>query len=64
MYYANKLYSNSNMATRSELQEGDIVLIMDLASNSGRSSPHPELGRIISFMDEEDEEDGEKERET
>ena len=64
MYYANKLYSNSNMATRSELQQGDIVLIMDLASNSGRSSPHPALGRIISFMDEEDEEDGEKEGET
>ena len=35
LYYANKLYSNSNMATRSELQQNDIVLIVDLASNSG-----------------------------
>ena len=43
IYYANKLYSNSNMATRSELQLGDIVLITDLSSNSGRSSPHATL---------------------
>ena len=46
------LYSNSNMATRSELQKNDIVLITDLASNSGLSSPHAALGRIISFLDD------------
>ena len=40
------------MATRSELQQNDIVLIVDLASNSGRSSPHQALGRIISFLDD------------
>ena len=39
------------MATRSELQQNDIVLIVDLASNSGRSSPHPALGQMISFVD-------------
>ena len=52
LYYANKLYSNSNMATRSELELNDIVLIVDLASNSGRSSQHAALGRIISFLDD------------
>ena len=40
------------MATRSELQQNDLVLIVDLASNSGRSSPHPALGRMISFLDD------------
>ena len=34
------------MATRSELQ------IDDISSNSGRSSPHAALGRIISFLDD------------
>ena len=52
LYFANKLYSNSNMATRSELELNDIVLIVDLASNSGRSSPYAALGRIISFLDD------------
>ena len=40
------------MATRSELQLNDIVLITDLSSNSGHSSPHAALGRIISFLDD------------
>ena len=40
------------MATRSELELNDIVLIVDLASNSGRSSPYAALGRIISFLDD------------
>ena len=53
MYYADKPYSNSNMVTRSVLQHNDIALMVDLASNSGHSSPHPALGRIISFMDDE-----------
>ena len=39
------------MARISELQQNAIVLIVDLASNSGRSSPHTALGRIISFLD-------------
>ena len=41
------------MATQSALQVNDIVLITDLASNSGRNSPHPALGRIIDFIDPE-----------
>ena len=41
------------MATQSALQVNDIVLITDLASNSGRSSPHPAIGRIIDFIDPE-----------
>ena len=41
------------MATQSALQVNDIVLITDLALNSGRSSPHPALGRIIDFVDPE-----------
>ena len=53
LFYSNKLYSNSNMATRSELQLNDVVLITDLASNSGRSSPHPAIGRLVDFIDPE-----------
>ena len=41
--YTNRLYSNSNMATCSALEETDVVLITDLANNSGRSI-HPALG--------------------
>ena len=51
IHYAKKLYSNSNMATQSALQVNDIVLITDLSSNSGRSNPHPALGRIEKFLD-------------
>ena len=51
IHYANKLYSNSNMATQSALQVNDKVLITDLSSNSGRSNPHPALGRIEKFLD-------------
>jgi hypothetical protein len=50
VHYANKLYSNSNMATESALQIGDICLITDLSSNSGRSNPLPALGRIEKFL--------------
>ena len=32
-HYTNRLYSNSNMATHSALEENNIVLIMDLANN-------------------------------
>ena len=53
IHYANKLYSNSNMATESALQIGDICLITDLSSNSGRSNPLPALGRIEKFLDPE-----------
>ena len=53
IHYANKLYSNSNMATESALQIGDIVLITDLSSNSGRTNPLPALGRIEKFLDPE-----------
>ena len=49
-HYTNRLYSNSNMATRSALQEDDVVLITDLASNSSRSI-HPALGCILGFLD-------------
>ena len=52
VHYANKLYSNSNMATESALQIGDICLITD-SSNSGRSNPLPVLGRIEKFLDPE-----------
>ena len=38
------------MATRSALEENDIVLITDLASNSSRGI-HPALGRIVGFLD-------------
>ena len=41
------------MATRSDLQVNDIVMITDLASNSGRTSPHAALGRIQGFLDPE-----------
>ena len=51
IHYANKLYSNSNMATHAALQVNDKVLITDLSSNSGRSNPHPALGRIEKFLD-------------
>ena len=51
LFYSQKLMSNSGMATHSDLQEGDVVLVTDLASNSGRSSPHPAIGKIISFLD-------------
>ena len=40
------------MATKSALKQGDIVLIDDLASNSGRSSPSPALSQLIWFMDD------------
>ena len=53
IHYANKLYSNSNMATESALQINDIVLITDLSSNSGRTNPLPALGRIEEFLDPE-----------
>ena len=49
-FYTNRLYSNSNMATRSALEKDDIVLITDLSSNSTRSI-HPALGRITGFLD-------------
>ena len=42
-----------NMATESALQIGDICLITDLSSNSGRSNPLPALGRIEKFLDPE-----------
>ena len=51
IHYANKLYSNSNMATESALEIDDIVLITDLSSNSGCSNPLPALGRISGFLD-------------
>ena len=38
------------MATRSDLEKDDIVLITDLSSNSTRSI-HPGLGRITGFLD-------------
>ena len=49
-FYTNRLYSNSNMATRSALEIGDVVSITDLCSNSTRSI-HPALGRITEFLD-------------
>jgi hypothetical protein len=49
-FYTNRLYSNSHMATRSNLEIGDVVLITDLSSNSTRSV-HPALGRITGFLD-------------
>ena len=49
-FYTNRLYSNSNMATRSDLQKDDIVLITDLSNNSTRGI-HPALGRITGFLD-------------
>ena len=39
------------MAETSELEIDDVVLITDLADNSGRSNPHAALGRVISFLD-------------
>ena len=39
------------MAETSELQLEDMVLITDLADNSGRSNPHAVLGRVIGFLD-------------
>ena len=38
------------MATRSALEQNDLVLITDLASNNTRGI-HPALGRIIGFLD-------------
>jgi hypothetical protein len=38
------------MATRSNLEIGDVVLITDLSSNSTKSV-HPALGRITEFLD-------------
>ena len=38
------------MVTDSALQEDDIVMITDLASNSSRGI-HPALGRIVGFLD-------------
>ena len=35
----------------SPLQLGDVVLITDLKSTSIRSNPHPAVGRISGFMD-------------
>ncbi len=52
IHYTNKLYSNSNMETRSELELNDVVLVTDLASSSTRGI-HPALGRIIGFLDPE-----------
>ena len=40
------------MATRSELELNDVVLVTDLASTSTRGI-HPALGRIIGFLDPE-----------
>ena len=51
MYYAQRLHSKHLKAEQSTLCLGDIVLIVDLAYNSGRSSPHAALGRIVEFMD-------------
>ena len=34
------------MAETSELEIDDVVLITDLADNSGRSNPHAALGRV------------------
>ena len=39
------------MAEQSTLELDDVVLLTDLADNSGRSNPHATLGRIIGFMD-------------
>ena len=39
------------MAETSELEIDDVVLITDLADNSGRSNPHAALGRVIGFLD-------------
>ena len=38
------------MAEGSPIEVGDVILLTDLASNSGRSSPHPTLGRVIGFL--------------
>ena len=42
-----------NMAQESPLEIDDVVLVTDLASNAGRSNPHPALGRITGFMDKD-----------
>ena len=39
------------MAEQSTLELDDVVLLTDLADNSGRSNPHAALGRVIGFMD-------------
>ena len=49
-FYTNRLYSNSNMATRSALEVDDVVLITDLSNNTTRGI-RPALGRITGFLD-------------
>ena len=49
-HYTNWLYSNSNMATSSALEENDNVLFTDPANNSSRGI-HPALGRIVGLLD-------------
>ena len=39
------------MAKTSSLKIEDVVLISDLADNSGRSNPHAALGQVIGFLD-------------
>ena len=50
LYYAQRLRSNHQMAEQAE-QLDDVVLLTDLADNSGRSNPHAALGRVIGFKD-------------
>ena len=51
LYYAKWLCSNHQMAEQSTLFIQDIVLIVDLADNSGRSNPNTALGCVEGFLD-------------
>ena len=50
LYYAQRLRSNGQMAKTSQLEIQDVVLISDVADNSGRSNPHAALERVIGFL--------------
>ena len=54
IWYVNRLRTAGKLPdAASPLQLGDIVLITDLKSTSIRSNPHPAVGRIRGFMDDD-----------
>ena len=53
-HYARRLRATHKMAPDGPgWHEGDIVLVTDLASKSGRDHPYPRLAKIVGWLDEQ-----------
>lgn len=58
IFYSRRLRSNSKLmggaSATTNWKAGAICLIMDLPARSGRLHPHPRMGRLVRFLDDEE----------